>query len=343
MSGAHSSSRSRRHAPRASSRATRRRLIIAGVGLLVVALVAGATVISRSGPKVSASPTTAPSAQAAVSRQPLEIVSVTPVDGTSGVASDATLTVKYSVPLSPRSPVPTLTPAVAGSWQQVDPTTQVFVAAAPLVPSSSETLTVPAGAGGILGTSGQTLDQGATVHFTRGRRRHPPPAAAAGPTGLPARRLHPGRPAGRPPGAGPAPGGHLRLAVRRAGRAHGPVDPGPVERDHQGRGHGLRGQARDEGRRRGGPGRVGRAPRRRDRRDRRHGRLQLRPRHQDPARAGHRLLERRGRLLDAGQHRRHRGHDGRRHLPRLRAPDVGHHVRHQPGRLEVPRSRASRG
>ncbi len=131
-----------------------------------MALVAGATVISRSGPKVSASPTTAPSAQADVSRQPLEIVSVTPVDGTSGVASDATLTVKYSVPLSPRSPVPTLTPAVAGSWQQVDPTTQVFVAAAPLVPSSSETLTVPAGAGGILGTSGQTLDQGATVHFS---------------------------------------------------------------------------------------------------------------------------------------------------------------------------------
>ena len=62
--------------------------------------------------------------------------------------------------------MPTLAPAVAGSWQQVDPTTQDFVAAAPFVPSSTETLTVPAGTGGILGASGQTLAQGATVHFS---------------------------------------------------------------------------------------------------------------------------------------------------------------------------------
>jgi peptidoglycan hydrolase-like protein with peptidoglycan-binding domain len=165
MSGAHSSSRSHRRARSASSRATWRRLVIAGVGIIVVALVAGATIVSRSGAKVSATPTTTPSAQAAASKQPLEVVAVTPVDGTTGVPSDATVTVKYSVPLSAHSPVPTLTPAVAGSWQQVDPTTMVFVAAAPLVPSSTETVTVPAGAGGILGAGGQTLAQGATVHF----------------------------------------------------------------------------------------------------------------------------------------------------------------------------------
>ena len=166
MSGAHSSSRSHRHAPGASTRTARRRLVIAGVGLVVVALVAGATVISRSGSKVAATPTTAPPAHAAVSKLPLEIVSVTPVDGASGVASNATLTVRYSVPLSPKSPVPTLVPAVAGSWQQVDSTTQDFVAAAPFVPSTTETLTVPGGAAGILGASGQTLAQGATVHFS---------------------------------------------------------------------------------------------------------------------------------------------------------------------------------
>ena len=84
MSGAHSPSRPRRHAPTGSSRTTRRRLIIAGVGLVVVALVAGATVISRSGAKVSATPTTAPAAHPAASKLPLEIVSVTPVDGASG-------------------------------------------------------------------------------------------------------------------------------------------------------------------------------------------------------------------------------------------------------------------
>jgi hypothetical protein len=166
MSGAHSSSRSRRGARSASRPATRRRLWIAAAGLVVVALVAGATVISRSGSKVSATPTTVPAARPADVSQPLEIASVTPADGASGVASDATLTVTYSAPLSPTSPVPTLAPAVAGSWQQVNPTTQAFVAAAPFVPSSTETLTVPAGSGGVLGASGRTLAQGATVHFS---------------------------------------------------------------------------------------------------------------------------------------------------------------------------------
>jgi len=166
MSGAHSSSRSHSRSRGASSHTARRRLVIVGVAIIVVAVVAGATVVSRSGAKVSATPTTLPSTQAAVSKQPLEVVAVSPVDGTSGVPSDATVTVKYSVPLSAHSPVPTLTPAVAGSWQQVDPTTMVFVASAPFVPSSTETVTVPAGATGILGAGGQTLAQGATVRFT---------------------------------------------------------------------------------------------------------------------------------------------------------------------------------
>jgi len=81
------------------------------------------------------------------------------------VPSDATLTVHFSVPLAAQSPVPTLTPPVAGTWQQVSPTTMAFVAAAPLVPSSTETVTVPSGPGGVLGAGGQTLAQGATVRF----------------------------------------------------------------------------------------------------------------------------------------------------------------------------------
>ena len=132
---------------------------------LVVAAV-GITVVARSsGGKVSASPTTTPAVQPAPSKLPLNVVAVTPADGATGVASDATITVQFSVALDAHSPVPTLTPAVAGTWQQVTPTTMAFVAAAPLVPSSSETITVPSGTGGVLGAAGQTLAQGATVHF----------------------------------------------------------------------------------------------------------------------------------------------------------------------------------
>ncbi len=164
MAGEHS--HSRRRARGAEPSPARRRLIIAGVGVLAVAVVAGATVVSRSGAKVSASPTTTPAAHRSTSKLPLEVVSVSPTDGATDVPSDASVTVRYSAPLSAHSPVPTLSPPVAGSWQQVDPTTMAFVADAPLVPSSTETVTVPAGTGGVLGADGKTLAQAATVQFT---------------------------------------------------------------------------------------------------------------------------------------------------------------------------------
>jgi hypothetical protein len=140
---------------------------VVGIGAALVVAAVGITVVGHSsGGKVSATPTTAEPAHPAASKLPLNVVAMTPVDGSTGVASDATLTVQFSVPLAAHSPTPVLTPPVAGSWQQVTPTTMSFVASAPLVPSSSETVTVPAGAGGVLGAAGQTLAQAATVHFS---------------------------------------------------------------------------------------------------------------------------------------------------------------------------------
>ena len=161
MSGAHSP------AQKQSTAHGRRYVVALGVGVALVAGAVGVTVVGHSsGGKVSATPTTTPPAQPATSKLPLNVVAVTPLDGASSVPSDATLTVQFSVPLAAHSPVPTLTPPVAGTWQQVTPTTMAFVASAPMVPSSSETVTVPAGAGGIVGAAGQTLAQGATVHFS---------------------------------------------------------------------------------------------------------------------------------------------------------------------------------
>jgi peptidoglycan hydrolase-like protein with peptidoglycan-binding domain len=161
MSGAHSPSRSRS----TTAGRSRWRFVALGAGVAIIVAAVGVAVVGHSSGKVSASPTTTPSDNPATAKLPLNVVSVTPADGASGVASDATITVTFSVPLSAHSPVPTLTPAVAGAWQQVTPTTMAFVAAAPLVPSSSETVTVPSGTGGVLGAAGQTLAQAATVHF----------------------------------------------------------------------------------------------------------------------------------------------------------------------------------
>ena len=159
MSGAHTHTKSTSHP-------WRRRIALA-LGVVVVVAGVGAAVVARStAGKVSATPTTAAPAHAVVSTRPLGIVSVSPVDGATGVASDATPTVQFSEPLAAHTPMPTLTPPVTGSWQLLTPTTLAFVAAAPLVPSSTETITVPAGAGGVQSAGGVTLDQGASVRFT---------------------------------------------------------------------------------------------------------------------------------------------------------------------------------
>jgi peptidoglycan hydrolase-like protein with peptidoglycan-binding domain len=160
MSGVHSHAK----APR-PHRHRRTAVLVGAVVVAVGAVGVGVAARSTEGP-VSATPTTPLAVHPTVSTRPLNVVSVTPVDGATGVPSDATLTVQFSEPLAAHSAVPTLTPPVAGSWQQVTPTTLAFVASAPLVPSSSETITVPGGAGGVSSTGGVALGQGAVVHFT---------------------------------------------------------------------------------------------------------------------------------------------------------------------------------
>ncbi len=111
---------------------------------------------------------TPPSTTAAVtaSNGPLRVVSVTPAAGTTGVPSDATISVHFSEPLAAHSPTPTLSPPIAGSWLPATPTTLDFVAAGPLVPSSTETVSVPGGSGGVTDTAGHVLDQTATAQFS---------------------------------------------------------------------------------------------------------------------------------------------------------------------------------
>jgi peptidoglycan hydrolase-like protein with peptidoglycan-binding domain len=159
MSGTHAHTTSTRHRVR--------RLVGLFIGIAVVMATIGVAVASRStGGKASATPTTSPAARQSASTRPLDVVSMTPVDGSTGVPSNATLTVQFSEPLAANSPVPILTPPVPGSWQHVTPTSLAFVASAPLGPSSSESVTVPAGPGGMVSAGGVALGTAATVHFT---------------------------------------------------------------------------------------------------------------------------------------------------------------------------------
>ncbi|MGA2473964.1 MAG: Ig-like domain-containing protein, partial [Acidimicrobiales bacterium] len=106
--------------------------------------------------EASATPTAPPVA--------LTVASVSPTG--ANVAAGSTISVQFSTDLAPGSPMPTLTPAVAGSWAVLSPSLLQFQATGPLVPGATETVTVPGGSTGVLGSEGQHLAQTFTSQFT---------------------------------------------------------------------------------------------------------------------------------------------------------------------------------
>jgi peptidoglycan hydrolase-like protein with peptidoglycan-binding domain len=148
---------------------TRRRGWPIGVALVAVAVV-GVSVAafasrSPSGAIASRTSTADGAVVAAANAGPLSVTSVTPADGAAEVPTDATVSVQFSVPLDPRSPAPSLTPAVAGTWQVVTPKTFTFVASAPFVPLTSETVSIPAGDTGVVSAAGKRLAQPSSIKF----------------------------------------------------------------------------------------------------------------------------------------------------------------------------------
>jgi peptidoglycan hydrolase-like protein with peptidoglycan-binding domain len=165
MPAAHAHSRS----PGSPPPRTRGRGWPVGVALVAVAVIGvgiAAFALRGSGSRAVASPTSTAAGAVAADPGPFSVVSVSPADGTTQIPSDATLSVQFSAPISPHSPAPSLSPAVAGTWQMVTPDTFTFVASAPLVPLATETISIPGGDDGVVSTAGRKLDQPSLVRFT---------------------------------------------------------------------------------------------------------------------------------------------------------------------------------
>ena len=82
------------------------------------------------------------------------------------MAAGSTVSVQFSTDLAPGSPMPTLSPPVAGTWAVLSPSLLEYQATGPLVPGTTETVTVPGGSSGVVGSEGQHLAQSVTSQFS---------------------------------------------------------------------------------------------------------------------------------------------------------------------------------
>jgi peptidoglycan hydrolase-like protein with peptidoglycan-binding domain len=92
-----------------------------------------------------------------VAATPETVVSVTPSDHSRDINGASAIRVVFSAPLAPGSPMPSVTPSIAGSWQRVSPTTVQFVPAQGFAQSTRVKVTVPAGSSGVRSTAGGQL------------------------------------------------------------------------------------------------------------------------------------------------------------------------------------------
>ncbi len=138
--------------------------MLLGVSVLVVLLVAVGIVVVPSLHGSSSAALT--SSDASSTSAPVVVASVTPSPGATKVRPNVPITIQFSTPISSHTPMPTLSPPVAGSWFLENPTTIEFAPDASYVPGGSESLTIPGGPTGILAKSGQRLQNPEQVSFT---------------------------------------------------------------------------------------------------------------------------------------------------------------------------------
>ncbi len=144
--------------------------IAAITGVIVLVLAAGVWVALTRGPAQPAAAAARPGASAAAQSRavPLQLVSATPASGATGVSGDSGISITFSAPVAADSPLPTITPSVAGRWQGAGTDTLRFVPSAAFSQSTRVTVSVPAGTQGIRSARGSLLGSPAQVTFETG-------------------------------------------------------------------------------------------------------------------------------------------------------------------------------
>jgi peptidoglycan hydrolase-like protein with peptidoglycan-binding domain len=149
---------------------------LAGTAVLVAGCAFAATAATPSGHETLANVSDSKHVTKQVTKKtvaapvgPLKLVSVTPAGGDHDANGGDPITVKFSSALSPRTPLPTLSPAVAGSWR-VSGDTATFTPESGYLADTTVTVKVPGGADGMLGVtaSAGALKKTSVTSFTTG-------------------------------------------------------------------------------------------------------------------------------------------------------------------------------
>ena len=98
--------------------------------------------------------------------RPLSVVSSVPATGATNVPSNQVVTVRFSEPIMADTTLPSFVPPVNGSWTKAGSDALSFDPTAPFVPTTTESLVIPAGCAGPHGRSGRTVAQPVSLNFT---------------------------------------------------------------------------------------------------------------------------------------------------------------------------------
>jgi hypothetical protein len=141
-------------------------------GVIVLLLIAGVWIaLSHASAKSTASdkPQTTPSAsQSATTASSLHVTSVTPDSHATGVNGARDVAVSFSAPLAANSPLPSITPKTAGTWQGQGTSTLRFVPTRGWRQNTNVTVKVPGGPSGVRSATGGELAATVTAKYRTG-------------------------------------------------------------------------------------------------------------------------------------------------------------------------------
>ena len=100
-----------------------------------------------------------------VAAVPLRVASVSPATGSRGVNGARPVRIVFSAPLAADSPLPELSPAIAGQWQPVSGNGLQFVPRRGFVQDTVVRIRIPGGAAGVRSASGGLLAKTVSVRF----------------------------------------------------------------------------------------------------------------------------------------------------------------------------------